>query len=616
MSSTYKPDKTYVFRRLEHLRELQRPWHMKMKEIEELRYFEDKISVGEHQIHTGLEIRTGLTAELIESFKAAMSANLPAIEVEPLKTTDDARENSSKREHFWQAWIATRQAPNHLWADFIDSMGGLGVGIFKASKVVWPIEERLKKIKGESTSERRERLRALKRMWGPPFGGINLHPMSCFFEPGVNNEVEELIEHSWKPKAAIYGQYELDSHKVPNLRDSNLRAYSGMPEQFVKPHAVGVDTRTMALVTEYYLKDQWYQVYVNGRMVYEEENPSVKYILGLGRTNTSQDPDKFGISIAEFLRQNERTINRMMTLMAEAVELVVRKRLTLELPEGGIAETTTDEDGNVSAKTYQFTPDYAEALPPGSEIKDPFAGAEAAFGALPLINLMLQFVGQHGISPIFKGVPAGAAGSGYRDNSLYIMAMSQFAYLLMTFNEAVRQLIEFQEWLLVHHIKQEIWCGNNSLTPADIEKFPARIKITTEPNIPQNLIAEGAFWDRMAAQGRVSTRFVREKLGIEAPEEMQKEVDLEKLKEAAFPLLLQDVLAYVFRQPASPQGGGLVGPDGVSPISTQGGPGGVQRQLTSGQGGQGPGRGLGQEMGGFGTQGQPKQPQTQPGATR
>lgn len=608
MAEVFHPDRAYVFKFLEQHREAQRPWHTKMKEIEALRYFEDKINLPEHEKRTGIEFRAGLTAELIDSVKGAILANLPRTIFKAHRDSDKAKDNTSDRENFWNEFIGYQRTPVPIWDEFVDAMVSLGAGILKVSHRTWPTEGRTRK-RGESTDAYRARMRGLKKMWGPPISIIGVHPMSVFFEPGVDNQIEEIVEHSWKSKAVVYGFYGIKNSDIPDIKGkTNLRAVSGLPEQFVRPFPAGVDSSTMVLTTEYTSKD-WYQVYLNGKMVYEEQNPSVKYILGLGKTNSSQDPDKLGVSVAEFLRNNERTINRTITRMAEAVELIVQKRLTLELPEGSIQEM--DEEGK--PKVYEFTPEYAESLPPGSRIQDPYTGVEGAFNAMPLIQLMLQFVGQHGVSPIFKGIPPGAAGSGYRDNSLYLMAMTQFAYLVQSYQAAVKHVIAFCEWLLVHHIKQEMWMNEFSLSPASITEWPATLEIDISPEIPQNLIAEGSFWARMKQEGYVDSDFVREKVGVTDPSGMQDRVDLEASKGALLPYLIEDVLRTVLRRPtAIPEDNVLVGPDG-RPIRSDnpvGGPG-ARGLLTTGQGG----GGLGQTAAGEATGGQPRQPVRQAGET-
>ncbi|KKL10782.1 hypothetical protein LCGC14_2552360, partial [marine sediment metagenome] len=335
------------------------------------------------------------------------------------------------------------------------------------------------------------------------------------------------------------------------------------------------------------------------------------YFVCPGRTTSSKDPDKFALSIAEILRHNEPTLNRSLTYMAEATELLVRRRLTLEVPEGYTPPTElVGESNEPQTKTWTFKADKAEALPAGAVIKDPFEGAENVYMAMPFINLMLQLLGQHGVSPIFKGVPSGAAGSGYKENSLYLMAKSQFQYLLDSYARCISNLIEWLEHIVVTKAKQEVWVGNLSLTPKDIKAFPAVIAVDVEPLLPQNIIAEGQFWDRMHARGHITERTLLEKgLRMEQPEKEIWNRFIEDIQNMLKPVLAQDVLQTVGVLPPPNE---LVGPDGKTPISgPRGRPG-----PTGGNGARGnPVEEIMKSMGGMTRAGQARQPPEEAGST-
>lgn len=320
-----------------------------------------------------------------------------------------------------------------------------------------------------------------------------------------------------------------------------------------------------------------------------------------------------GISVAEGFRHNEPLINRALTRMGEAVELLVRKRLTLEVPEDFQPETVIGEDNNPVPRTYEFKPEKSTALPPGSKVVDPFAGVENVFGAMPWIQLLMQIMGQHGVSPIFKGEPPGAGGSGYRDNSLYMMAKSQFEYLIEAYGDCLVSLIDWLEGQLVTRVRQEIWVGDVSLLPKDVKEWPATIEVNIDPLLPQNLIAEGQFYDRMHTQGHITRRtFLEKGLRMDQPEDEIRNRMRQDLQELMKPILYQDVLQTVGVLP--PPQPGLVGPDG-QPIQSQGANGGGG---LLGGGGNGAQAGIVealQSMGGRTRQGQPRQPPEESGST-
>ncbi|KKN06627.1 hypothetical protein LCGC14_1075260, partial [marine sediment metagenome] len=349
----------------------------------------------------------------------------------------------------------------------------------------------------------------------------------------------------------------------------------------------------------------------------EVGDPSVQYFLCLGRTSSSKDPDKIGISVAEAFRHNEPLINRALTRMGEAVELLVRKRLTLEVPESFVPETEIvnkpGEDNQPQPKTYKFDADKATALPAGSKVIDPFANVADVFGAMPYIQTLMQIMGQHGVSPIFKGDPPGAASSGFNSNSLFMMAKSQFQYLVDSYSGCLVSLIDWLEGQLVTRARQEIWVDDMSLKPSDIKEWPATINVDIDPLLPQNLIAEGQFYDRMHTQGHITRRtFLEKGLRMDQPEAEMRARMFQDLQEMMKPALYEDVLQTVgVLPPPQPQ---LVDPQGNPIQSTNGGPGGGGIPAAS-QGSQAAIVEMLQSMGGRTRQGQPRQPPEISGST-
>jgi hypothetical protein len=586
---------TDVSRLLEEMKQEFEGLHKRINEIEALRYYEDKIGLDSTEAQSGAEIRVGLTAEMIENIKAALTTNIPRVSVKPMRRGDPAQTNSSTRELFHNQFIRWINKPIPMLNELADAQGGLGVGIVKAARYLWPKNDR-KRIKGESDSDYLDRQEGLKRLWGPPLRAITIHPLTYYFRLGAGNQIAESIENSYKPRRQVYRDF---SVAEPVVSAPDLTAVVGQPLEIIRPLPYGMSTETMALCTEYWSPDL-YQIYVDGRLVFEEKPPHVKYFLALGRTSSSKDPDKLALSVAEILRHNEPSLNRVLTRMAEAAELIVRRRNTLEVPEGYTPEELMGEDNNPVTKTWEFKADKAEALPAGAHIVDPFAGVESVYAGMPFINLLLQLLGQHGISPLLKGVPPGAVGSGYRDNSLYLMAKSQFQYLLDSYSNCIVELLTWVEGEIVD-LDQEVWVGEHKLSKRDIKEFPAIIEVAIEPLLPQNIIAEGQFMDRMHDKGHVTRRRVREDgLKIEQPEQEGRDRMIEDLQTQLLPILYQDVLEAVGIVPPQLRGNGgqpgaqenpmapaePTGPGGVQQLMAEGGGEGAQISAGEARGGQ------------------------------
>lgn len=618
-TSVYQdPDWMFVKNRFAELQWENQGAHTKIAEIEALRYYEDKIPLQPGEKRTNQTVRIGLTDEQIENIKASILANDPKAHFKPLRKKSGADANASKREGYWQEYLTTLLYPVHLLAELCDAQL-MGYGILKSGLDMTKWDSAVRKRKrGESSEDHIDRVNGYKRQWGHPTESLTVSPLAIYCSPGVGSKIEEVIEYGFKAKSTVYKQY--------NLTDASL-AYSTpavmptMPNNMNRPLAVGVDTSKYVEVYEYW-NPEVYKVFVNGTEVHKQYEPSVKYWYVPGRASSSKDPDKTSMSVVENLRNNEPAINRILTRMLEATELLVEKRNTLEVPEGYVPELdeVMDETGKTTGQTiprrWTFGAEYADALPAGAKLVDAYAGVDKVFEAMPMLQLLLQVVAQHGVSPLLKGISPGAAGSGYRDNSLYLMAKSMFKYIVDSLQACLSDFIRWHEWLIVNKIKQEVWCGPYSLSPADIADWPVDISVELKPNLPQNLIAEGEFWERQREAGNVSRRFVREVgLGIEQPDEMQDEVDFEQAYESLKPYLNMDVLAAVFgRGPLAQQAtGGLVDPQG-NPLQSQQSPSGETKNVSTTSGRTG-GSTSGREVAGYATAGQSRQPSQAPGST-
>ena len=583
---------SYVYQLREELFKQFEGFRLRIDEIERLKNFEDPIYLTEDERKAGLDVRTGLTADLIEQVKSAVTTNKPLVQGKPLREGQKAQDNSSKRELFWQRFLWRKNRPAPQLSELADAQFGLGLGILKAAYVPWPAAEREKK-KGEAQRDYLDRTKALRKLWGPPFKLVTVHPLSFVFLSGEANEPSEVIEESLKPKRTMLRKYHMEQMDELGGR---LSMTSGNPTERAQALPQGISTDVMVKTTEYWAKDNVYQVYLDDRLVYQTDEVWVKYLLTFGRTSSSKDPDKLGLGVAEAMRHIEPLINRSATRMVEAADLLVRKRLAIELPEGSLPDTpSVGADNNPTNDEYIFTPEKSRVLPPGAQIKDPFAGVEHVYQAMPLLNLLLQMAGQHGIAPIFKGMPPGAAGSGYRDNSLYMMARSQFQYMVYNFEECLAELIRWFEYCLVTYVQQTVYLDDLELDPSDVEDFPLEWHVTIEPYLPQNVIAEGQFYAQLAEKGHIPERlFLEEGLKKNQPDELMYELMLEDLQNSLKPALYMDVLTTVGAGPKSPSS--LVGPNGqpitanpnaavnpvnpMSPAITRS-PGGTQQALSS-----------------------------------
>lgn len=582
-----KPTAGYVFQLVDRLRVQLHGRHEKFKATEALRFYEDKIALATEERPTGIEIHLGLLADQCESIKAAILANAARVKFKPHRKGDAADKNSSEREEFWSAYLAANQ---QALSEFVDSVVSLGYGVLKGAYSPWPVAPRRRPSK-ETAQDYLDRMKALKKQWGLPLVMLAEHPLTFFEVMGRGNKPVEAIQLSWKPRTEVYAAYGIADEK--ELQARGAAAVSGYPDPSIQSLPAGIDTMFYCCTIEYWSKD-WYQCYVDNALVFEEQNPGVCYFPAVGRSTISRDPDKIGIGVADHLRVNEPTLNRAYTRIFEGIELSVHKRLTVTLDASSPADAYLGADNQ--PRKYTYKTGEMEALPLGAKPIDLFAGVENVYGAMPAIESLLGLLGEQGVSPLLrKGVPPGAAGSGYRDNSLYLMAKAQFVYIVNAIQRAIADYIRWGEDQIQNRVQQPVYVDDMELAPSDIENWPCTIEVMLDPQLPQNRIAEGQFGADMEGKGYIDMRMMREDyLGIEQPDEIDRRRRLDMAKKLLEPMIVQEAVRRSgipgFLNPPQQQASGLVGPNG-EPISSAppapGGPGGVQQLMAGQNGGQG-----------------------------
>ncbi len=580
-------------------------YHQKFVEIEKLRYYEDNIALRDEENQSGIAFRSGLTSELIENVKSALTSNKPVVSIVPGKKTPSRESNASRREKFWNQWLTHINRPVNVMSRLVDAQA-MGIGILKAS--YFPEPERSRRV-GERRDDYLERQEAQKRVWGPPFKVTDIHPLTYFPSLGAGNIPEEVIEISYKSRRVVMKNLKNDDGVAlaqEEIDVDEIAAASGYPSTHVQGLPSGVNTDTLVEVTTYWNEDE-YQIFIDGVSegsgpVYSTDDPPIKYFMALGRTTSSRDPDKLSLSIAEYLRHNEPIINRTLTRMAEAAELIVQKRLALELAEGSFDDfTETAEGDNEPARTIiELEPGKLKAIPAGSRIQDPFAGVERVYDAMGLVTLAMDLAGRHGVSPIFKGVSSGSGASGYKDNSLYLMALSQFLYVRDSYQDALKELVQWAEYTLAYTVKTDIFLDDFQLSVSDITDFPAKVEVNLEPFLPQDTFRETQLMDQLASRGIVPRRKVlTDGLREGSPEEIEDEVMEEELRALMKPILYRDVLTEVGLKLPEQAGAetGLLDQNG-NPVQSEGAPGGSP---------------LGQEFSGARSGTRPRAPAQEPG---
>ena len=553
MPSTEEPTAAYISRFFFDMRQLFEGLHRRIRELEELRFGEEEIPVQPSKDAAGHRFRVRMLDDLIETAKAAALTQPPKIHIKPLRRGKSGDDNASKRENFWNAWLE-KSWP--FLVQMADNQFGLGISVFKMVYDPWPADERKQK-EGESNRTYLNRLKGKKREWGVPFKPVLVHPLSFYFRwnPG-DFDVLEGLEETYKNRYDIQTAYDV----LPDIRDvaeriENVETATGFPPQDRRPIPFGVNLTTYVRVCEYW-NPKWSKVYLGvgagegalpANEIHSEDDPGVAYFVAPGRLNGSLDPDKIAMSIGDHHRGIEPFINKMMSEMLNVAEIAAHPKGYVIVPEGGDPQVTIDEEGNVQRTVYEMSADGATGLPPGADLRDPYANSGMIWSGMPLLQMAMDLLQSKGPGPILRGLPPSSAGSGYRDNSLYLMAKSMFMYSLHLYTLPLAKAIRWMEQQIANRVQDECWIDDYHLGPGDIEDWPVEHNVELKPDLPQNKIQETQNLASLSDRGLIPESYVIEHgLGEEAPQELQDEVEAERIyKEYLRPILARDVLVTV-----------------------------------------------------------------------
>lgn len=339
-----------------------------------------------------------------------------------------------------------------------------------------------------------------------------------------------------------------------------------------------------------YYDDEWYAYVVNGRLVdgpHRHGMPGMPVVPFYGLTTGSSNMEEGVQGICWGMGPAEVALNDIITIMIDTMWKNRQPKWVVETAiDGRVIPDATNPANNATLDLSDL--EAVQQLNPGQTLKNAYENWEPWF-QLPLVNLLFETWGKSAQNPIAQGTSPGADPAGYTVATLTDNAMTVYKDSIANEARAWGQLCDFIRLMIRDTIKVPVpltvpmadkrlggveWLA---LGPDDITEVPTIV--TIDPNSDAHRLANRQSWMEGNAAGFVPRREVQVRaFGAEDPEAWDDEIVLDGMRERVAQLGVEGALmdAQMIQQPppvdpaagGPPPPSGLVGPDGVTPISS------------------------------------------------
>ena len=480
------------------------------------------------------EIRTPLFNDLVQRLAGALSVNTPKIQVPPFPrgNRDDAQRNSSLREKWTQAFLEEieLQEGDRLFYRFMDYLCADGHACFKLihrddfwgefPRLVKRLEDEGEEV-DEDPKEYNDRVFNYKTGAPLPFQLQVLDPLTVY-PYRSDRGLEDVLEVSRRPRFYVAKRFGI----AFDAKGSPVRMGQGFD----------LDTTvTLSGDVEYW--EHWTPTdvafFVNRKCVeiVEHGMKRIPYFLATGTQTSSRDPAKEGLSVGHQLRHLIPALDSLLTMKTNSAFLQAYPSFKRTRQLGAPARQSEEsEDENSSEQ--QFEPGY---------IYDGMGGEDLEAIAVPpvgqdvneAINILMSLIDKVGIPSVMSGSHAPNRVSGAAYSEMLNVSRTKYTTIIRNASFAMTDMIRHLWWLVENKVQDDvpIWSNEDhkwlELGPGDINGY-YRVKTIIEPLLPEDDIAQGQHAAAMVQAKLWSKRYAREnKMGIEAPEEMDDEILVE-----------------------------------------------------------------------------------------
>lgn len=580
--------------------------HAQIQAMRDIRYMRDQLpekiakdqSIGK-RIHTRLSHNEGL------SLAALATRNWPKGTIAPLGEGPQAVARAEKQTRWINRLIPTfqRQAGgDRLWRKFADKVMNDGMAAmemhycggdayddpdqFKAREVYDAEMGEYREEKPAETKRRTEEKLMTAQM---PIGLRIIDPLSLYFVPWGDHGIPKLLIVEKKNYNDVcdalrdkLGDTKYQELKLPKAGDHGwpVRAGGGGQNTGIVGQWGGFDSYTGPdsqgdVETIRYYDDDWYCYIVDGKIVegpVAHRMPSLPVHVCLGQVTGSPNLSEMAQGITWGLADLEVALNDVISVDVDNAFLNRRgKRMVIEQDKtDGIPVTSAN------ASIEMKDADTAKRLNPGEKLN-----VVELFSAEPndgIVDRLLQIYGRGTQNPIARGQVPGANTPGYvmnsataATNSLYESALDNLADSAAWMADMARQCVKVTVKEKVYQSVPTKGGGKGTeilgLGPDDITDVPSEFSIDPLDDVNRAAIQQGLRQGNK--EGFVPREVVQiEGFGAEDPQLWDDMITEDAAKQSLAAMTVQVALQRIAAIEQARQQPQLVGPDGVTPISS------------------------------------------------
>lgn len=491
-----------------------------IEEMRSIRFMERPVEVPSH-IESEI-VRTPIAYQTVEHVVGALTADPPMIKFPPPSESMADLERSSRLEKAISAALSeiARQQADEPEERFIESLIADGHGCMRIlyAPQYWAGMPKRNRKGGETAEEYNKRVEQWKRgrripihwAWCDP---LTVYPL--FGEMGLEAVMEvdrrDPISLNWR---AFNQGYDALSIRSPELR--HLTRYEGYGT--VEFTQVWLPGRLVYLVGDLIVHDS--------KVAYEEP----PYIYSYGVATNSLERDKRGLSILHGMRYLHDYMDRLLSQKATGIRIYywptpVVKLSNRAMPGGELGQP----------REIEVVPGKPVTLWEGEEIGFltwPVSGPDDE----QMTSLVYNMLQRAGLSDAFYG-EANAGSSGYLISQLIATARLRFKPIVTHAERAMEQLIQRLMDIVEYQIKSPIYVYHSStnkeagwlkLDPKDMNGY-RNVIVKINMVLPTDEYARSSRAINEMQAGLRSRASAMEMIGIEQPDEMMREIDVDNV---------------------------------------------------------------------------------------
>jgi hypothetical protein len=481
-------------------------------------------------------VRSPTGYQIVERMTGTLTADDPLITVPPAKEGDQAVERASNLERSTSALLAelARQQDADPLERFIECLLADGHGAMRIlyAPQVWKGYPKRDKKGGESDTDYTRRTEEWKRGRPIPIHWAWLDPLNVY--------------PMWS-EAGLEAVLETDTRDIATLNPGTWNIMDNPPELWELTRSssgAGSAQGGQVEFTQLWTRDTLTYA-VNDVVVHHQKHrygrPPYVYAYGISPSTTER---KYrGLSILFPLRHILPQLDRMLSQKATAVRLWCWPTPIIRV---GSNQALLAQMSNGQAQIESGIPRTIEIVP--GQTVTLYEDEEISFltwqgngpDADEMVALMMQMVEKAGLADVMYG--QGGGESGYMVNQLIAAARMKFKPIVAHAERGMEQLIQALWDIVEYQIKQPLYLYDTqtdsrgkakgqwlALKPEDLDGY-RQVRVKVNPMLPTDTYAKSSQAINEVRAGLRSIPSAMEMIGIEQPDEMEREILWDEFK--------------------------------------------------------------------------------------